>query len=269
MTDQLIGGHGGGWIERIGHWPRPVERAALIFNRLVPTALGLHHGAIVMSCLAADLAFIVTDGLLNVLFDWGFVQNELLVTALSVDTDFGVPEIYGYGKVLAIIVLLLVCGVRSRRPTFPAIASLFVLLLMDDALMIHERVGRYISGAGATEAVLGTLAHNDLGELAVFALYAAVLGAVLFAAWWRTDLRTRRFIQGFICVFLVLGFFAGALDMAHQVVIGSSRFIGKIFALAEDGGEMVGLSMALMVALSAYRFAFATTPPDGASGKRA
>jgi len=82
--------------------------------------------------LVADCAFIVLHFLLLTPF--------LTTPLLSLGRDNGYPEIYQYVKELWIVVLLLSILTKTRVAGYSVWALLFLYLLMDDALQIHEHM---------------------------------------------------------------------------------------------------------------------------------
>ena len=95
---------------------------------------------LIVLLLAADMVFVV----LHIIFKLGFTTDALFL----VEMDWGYAEVYQYIKELwACILLLMLAASAARRPRllYFAWAMLFMYLLLDDSLQLHERVGRKVS----------------------------------------------------------------------------------------------------------------------------
>src|SRR5690606_30380779 len=85
----------------------------------------------------------------------------------------GWPECFGYLKYLTIAILFESVRRATRCHGYFAWTLVFVVLLADDALQVHETLGRLIAGHLGIEPPFN-LRRQDLGELAA----AAVLGEI-------------------------------------------------------------------------------------------
>jgi hypothetical protein len=63
----------------------------------------------------------------------------------AITKDLGYPEIYQYIKELWIVVLLLSVLIKTRVGSYSVWALIFLYILIDDALRIHETYGLYIA----------------------------------------------------------------------------------------------------------------------------
>jgi hypothetical protein len=91
----------------------------------------------------------------------------------SLEKDGGYPEIYQYIKELWIVGLLLSILIKTRAVGYSIWALLFLYLLLDDALQIHETFGVYIATELKLTPSLG-LRATDFGELAISPMAAAL-----------------------------------------------------------------------------------------------
>jgi hypothetical protein len=183
--------------------------------------------------LVADCVFIFLHFLL--------VFTPLLNTKLFfLARDHGYPEIYQYVKELWIVVLLLSILIKTRALGYSVWALLFLYLLFDDALEIHETFGGYIATRPEFTPFLG-LRAQDFGELAVSAVAAASLLAPLILFYIRGLDPFRQVTRHLLLFLLALAFFGVFVDMLH---IPSKIGWNVVYLLVavEDGGEMVVMS---------------------------
>src|SRR5215208_3326816 len=102
--------------------------------------------------LALDSVFI----LLNVLY----LETHLLSDPrFRLSHDGGYAEIFGYLMESCIVLALCALAVRTRQYLYFAWAMLFLYILLDDSLLLHERVlgplGRAFLGLAEEDMVLG------------------------------------------------------------------------------------------------------------------
>jgi hypothetical protein len=158
---------------------------------------------------------------------------------LSLGRDWGLPEMFGYLKWVVGIVLLGKTALRDGSRWPMALGVAFLIIVADDALMIHENlggtVGRMLPDAMNTTAISELVSFGLVG----ISLLAAI--AVAFAAAGQRDRRKILTITGLIAA---LSFFAVVIDMAHESF--TMGLVGySIWVVVEDGGEML-LASALL-----------------------
>lgn len=193
--------------------------------------------------VAVDLALVVA----------GVVRLEVAGPSRTdpwlLETDGGVAEYAGYAQQAALVVLLLALCWRTGALVWAAYAVLFLGALADDSLRLHETKGAWLADRLAAhlwfpaDGFLG-LRANDLGELLVWGLLAAVpvLAAVLLHR--RSDGRNRRDSLGMAALIAVYVFFGAVLDQVHVLVIDS--WLGDVVGTLEDGGELLALSASVV-----------------------
>lgn len=142
--------------------------------------------------------------------------------------------------------------VRTRTLTCIAWAVAFLYVLADDALRLHEnfghRVGPWLEARGVLPQI-GDLRPQTYAEpLLVLAVGTVVL--VLLALGYR-DRSSRPLTHRLAVAAFLLVFSATVIDAAHSAV---GYRLGKIARLligtAEDGGEMVAVSLALAIVVA-------------------
>jgi hypothetical protein len=175
--------------------------------------------------------------------DLGFSDNRF-----SLYQDAGFGELYQYPKTFLIVLLLIGLSLRPARRSYLIWAGLFLYLLLDDSLRLHERLGRTV--AGQLEYIPGLqLRAQDFGELTVLAVVGLLFAVFLALAWQRSDRDFRRDSKYLTLLVGCLALFGVVLDMVHVIVrareaAGAIGLLGvTAIGLLEDGGELVAMSL--------------------------
>lgn len=206
--------------------------------------------------LAADLAFIAAHLL------WAF---QVTLEPFGRAVDFGanrwlnIGQERGYvemweGVVGSVTVaLLLACFARRRQEVHLGLAALFVLVVGDNLLQLHERAGVLVARAlGRDEMSLA----RHAGELAALLLMGASAAGAFLATYRRSDAAARRSALAGLGVVATLAFFAVGVDAAHALVSALTPLspgADAAFTLVEDGGETVAISLGLAFAWALFR----------------
>ncbi len=221
--------------------------------RLIGVVRGQRGLAVFVATLAAiDLLFIgnyaVTRTLRSQGLDAGFLgREELRLTA-----DHGYPEIFNYAKNLLVVLALARLARSTRQLVYVALSAVFLLILLDDSLAIHERVGEVFVGAFSLRPALG-LRAQDFGELATWALLAGSLTPLLVLGLWRSDARHAGVGLALLVPLVALFAFGVVFDQLYHVLKDSFAGAGILLDTIEDGGEMLAMTAACALALAAER----------------
>ena len=183
--------------------------------------------------LLADCAFIF----LHFLLSTPLLNSPLL----SLKKDHGYPEVYQYIKELWIVALLLFILIKTRVVGYSVWVLVFLYILFDDALRIHERLGKYIAIKLEFTPFHGIRA-NDFGELAVSAVAAALLLTPMLLFYMRGANPFRQVTRHLLLLLLALAFFGVFIDMIH-VPPEMGQTIKHSWGAVEDGGEMIIMSL--------------------------
>ncbi|MBL4701796.1 MAG: hypothetical protein JKX85_11130 [Phycisphaeraceae bacterium] len=194
--------------------------------------------------LAADLVFI----LIQIPYHMGMMSNPFF----SIEADMGYAEIYQYIKEFWIILLLFGIAIQRPRAIYLAWMCLFIYVLCDDALSIHETVGRWIATQLDLQPMFG-LRSRDFGELMVSAVAGGVLFSSIGIAYFFSDLHGKTMSRHLVGLFALLVLFGVGVDMIHQMVSFGKDFWG----IVEDGGEMGVISLMVW-----YLFNLQPPPPE-------
>jgi len=178
---------------------------------------------------------------LHVVYKFGVVSNPLY----SIEIDWGYAEVFQYIKEYWIVALLIAAGVRLKAKVYFPWALLFVYLLFDDSLQVHENVGKYIATSFNIPGVFN-LRSIDIGELLVGLAAGGIL--LLFVAYyhWKSSLIRRRSSWTLFLMLVMVAFFGVFVDLLHSAI----PWFHGVFGLIEDGGEMLVFSLILWYAYS-------------------
>ncbi len=202
--------------------------------------------------IALDLAFIAIYIITLVLTRAGVIAEPPLI--LDVTEEWNIAGMILYLKLLAISVLLFMSMLRSRERMFGAFAIVFAILLLDDTMQFHE-----IGGEALIEVMrlhdAWSLTAQDLGELVVWCVTGAVCVALLTAGIYMGSQRARLLARYYLGAIVALGVAGIVFDMFHsalETIVGGDTVLAFAMGLAEDGGEMLVLSVLLAYAASTY-----------------
>lgn len=201
----------------------------------------LDNGYLVFLCMLilTDLVFV---GLHLVHTHTSYLANG----TYSIEQDRGHAEFFQYTKEFWIIILMLVVFIKEATLTNMSWLMVFVYVLFDDAISIHENIGHLASNLFAFAAELG-LRAQDWGELLVTALAGVVLLTPVVIAYLRASARERMHSLTMALLLGVLAFFGIGVDMLH------SLFGGDSWGMLEDTGEMFAVSVILFYM---FRYSF-------------
>jgi hypothetical protein len=213
----------------------------------------LSFRALLLTLLAVDFAFILTNVLAVLAFDASLIK--VVPRLLKVTEDLALPEDFNYLKWLVIAVALLWLAVRDRWLAPLLWAAVFTMILADDALQVHETLGKWLSQHFAI-ADNGYMGGSDFGELAVFGLMGLFTLSVLGILFSRKDRPTRQMSFHYLMIIVFLGGIGVGLDAIHSLIshlTGTSSLatvLQQLFGMAEDGGEMLIGSLAVALTLA-------------------
>jgi hypothetical protein len=182
--------------------------------------------------LGGDVAFIG----IHVLYKTSVLADPLY----ALDMDRGYAELFQYIKEYWIILLLLVLGALRRSMTYPALAAVFAVLLVDDCFHLHETHGFRLARLLPAD-LPGGVPPGAIGELLVLAALGLPIVALVAVSYFRADARDRRFMATIVGLGALLVFFGVGVDLAASLVHGTRA--EPVLNTVEDGGEMVVMSV--------------------------
>jgi hypothetical protein len=171
---------------------------------------------------------------------------------LRVHHDGSIPELFNYLQTTICVGLLLGVFRATRQPVYGAWALIFLFVVLDDSLKIHEKVASDIIATFVLPALPG-LRPKDSAEMLVWAMSGSVLLGILWwgFAWSQRGARTAGAVLALN--FSVLVFFAIGIDMIHVAFSNTSAVAFVLLPILEDGGEMLSIGLACALALLLYR----------------
>jgi hypothetical protein len=197
--------------------------------------------ALLFLLMLVDALFIA----IHVLHVWSPWLKSLF---FSLERDSGLAEQYQYVKQVWLAACLGVAFLQRRGRAFAGWAVFFLFLLLDDTLQIHERAGGAIAQALGIPPMFG-LRAKDFGELIVAGITGVAACAFAWLAIQRGGERSRRLSADLLCLLGALALFGVFFDVLHTITYFRAPLLAPVFALIEDGGEMLGVSV-----ITAYLF---------------
>ena len=187
-----------------------------------------HTNKLLLLLLVVDIFFII----IHIFYSFGFTSDW----RLSIAEDFSYGEVYQYIKELWIIVLLLLLCKTRNSSVFSSWVLLFIYLLLDDSLRVHEEIGRVMVRSFDFQPMF-QLRAQDFGELAVTVLFGGILFSIIgvsyyFSSEWSRHVSIRLFI-----LVMMLALFGVVVDM---IAIATGA---EFWSVLEDGGEMIIMSI--------------------------
>jgi hypothetical protein len=217
---------------------------------------------VLFALLAMDLLFIGVYVVLSVMARADWLIQEVPGT-LDISEDHGLPESFNYAKWLVIVICLAATFRRTRVPLFASLATIFLLVLLDDSLGIHEQVGDRL------EKLTG---WDQLGELIAFAGLGMISLFVLVPGLWNLPRAVWPLAVRFIGVLLGLVLCGVVIDFAHASIdslgLPMGRLSDRVLGLVEDGGEMLLASLATAYGVAVWRWAVRVSRGEQAAGGR-
>jgi hypothetical protein len=192
-------------------------------------------------------------------FDFEHEYEFLRQHYFNLSKDRGYAEIFNYLQATVCAALLFGAFVASGQRVHAAWALVFAFVVMDDALSIHERIGRYL-GTTFVLPTLPGLRPQDTGELVVWGAAGAFLLPVLVWGFRSSSPEAVGFGGVFALAFALLVFFGAGVDMLHVAFETAWPGAYLLFMVVEDGGEMLAVALACAAALLLYRRS--TAAPD-------
>lgn len=173
--------------------------------------------------------------------------------SLFVDADHSHAEFFQYFKYGWAAMLLLVAIFKGGYQAYWVWVAIFVALALDDGLMLHERAGRIVTD-------VGILPNSTIAELVVTTTAALIVGILVLIVVRRTTGLVRRSFMQLIWLMVALAFFGIIMDGIHGSLGPANPEPGDWLALVEDGGEMLVISLAVVVCFRVARAALIGVP---------
>jgi hypothetical protein len=182
----------------------------------------------------------------------------------SIELELGYGEVFQYIKEFWIVSLLVLRSLGSGPFRLSvqglnlAWGLLFLYLLADDSLRIHETLGGIFAQTLGLSAWLGDKAQ-DLGEISVSAIAALVLLGLIAWAYRHSSKADRQISRHLTRLLGGLVLCGVVVDTIHSLIPDSLA----IWAILEDGGEMIVMSLIVSYVFQLKPIAQVTASPIG------
>lgn len=158
------------------------------------------------------------------------------------DLDHSVLEIVGYVKMVVAAGLAFLLGRRSGQRIYFAWSAVFLLIFLDDALMLHEGTGILITELTGAWIVLG-LRARDVGQLIFWLIVTTLMAMWLLKAHAAASAPVRRDSVILFTGTAIIASFSIGLDFVHALVdTHISRIGNEVLHYFEAAGEMAGMT---------------------------
>lgn len=218
---------------------------------------------VLIAILATDLAFMLADLVAFIAEKARWIPE--VPPFLKITRDKGLPELVGYLKWLIIIVALVWLSLRDRWSAPFRWALVFLMILADDSLQVHEALGLILWDKIPFPPSLYDHGE-DISELIAFGCMGLIAFALTVTLFSRHGPVARALSLRLLQIIAGLVFFGVLLDFLHQIIAIASigtpvdGFLPPFFSLLEDGGEMIVASIALAYVLTLPGLAPHTNP---------
>ena len=160
--------------------------------------------------------------------------------------DLGYAEFYQYMKEYWIVILLLIIAYKRKKLIYFSWSLIFLYVLLDDSLKLHERIGVTISELLEFQPLFG-LRAQDFGELSVSILFGTVLFSFLALLYFKSKVEAKKISNNLLVLFFSLVFFGVLIDMIGMIFHGEGslfrHLLNHLIIIIEDGGEMFVMSV--------------------------
>lgn len=173
------------------------------------------------------------------------LSPQINSTYWTITTDRGFGETFQYVKEFWLFCSFAILASSRAEWSYLSFSLLFGYLLIDDAFLVHERVGEWIATTQNFQPVLG-LRAIDLGELVVAASTGLFFLLLIGVSYWLGTQQFRWICKRLFVLLGCLAFFGVVVDALHimiEVINRPGIPLGFAFELAEDGGEMIVMSL--------------------------
>ncbi len=171
----------------------------------------------------------------------------------DIEVETGYAESFQYLKWAAAALLLFILAWRRRAAIYAVWAILFLYLLLDDALLFHERAGGWFTQTlnlqDFQELYLRHfefffLRAQDFGELIFATAVGLTIAIALYFSWPGIEAKRERAVtKWLVCWVLLFAFFAVGVDMIHIMAWEIYPPAIELLGVIEDGGEMICASL--------------------------
>ena len=202
---------------------------------------------IFVTLLVIDLCWILWFGAAKLLYNTGITESLYNLKQLRITAEGSYPEWFNWAKTLVLVFLLGRMARSTRQWIYGALTILFAVILMDDSLAIHEKAGKYFVRTLELQPVIG-LRAQDVGELITWSILGAILLPLILIGLLRSERAHVANGMALLLPFAALLFCAVFVDQLYHIMHDAFFGAGILLDMLEDGGEMIVITTACMVA---------------------
>ncbi|MFN3865575.1 MAG: hypothetical protein ACK4MD_02545 [Demequina sp.] len=180
------------------------------------------------------------------------------------DYDRSHIEMFAHVQIIGGAVMLAFLALSRRSLVYAAWSFGLTALFIDDFFRIHEDMGGFLVVYGYVEPMAG-LRAQDVGELVILGIGAAVVGTLLVVTFFRASGIDRRNSLVLAAWLGVLAFFAVGVDQLSVILaphVPHAVTVGLV--LTETAGELVGMTL---IVLAIHRMTLHQRAPDTAGAQ--
>lgn len=192
-----------------------------------------------------------------------FVFNEQPVKypqIWSLSADYSASEFFGYLNMAGTVTLLCMAFFKTREPMLLSWAGIFTILILDDVLQLHEFGGEWIASILPIKEFAGVGIHH-FGELVVWMVLGLISFSGLMFGLIKSNGRVDQYNGFFLLAISGLVFCGLGIDLVASFEFLQntqtsgfwSHIIYGFFLIAEDGGELVFMSLSFAGAYAIWK----------------
>ncbi|OGL48780.1 MAG: hypothetical protein A2161_13315 [Candidatus Schekmanbacteria bacterium RBG_13_48_7] len=202
---------------------------------------------IFLTLLIIDLCWIFWFGITKLLYLTGVNESLYEIRYLRITKDDSYPEIFDYIKTGVLILLLGRLSLKTRQWIYVAFMLLFIVILLDDSLELHENWGGYFARAYHLKP-LHDLRPQDVGELITWSILGAFVCPLILIGFLFSKRAHIANGLAMMVPFVALLFCGIFVDQLYTTFWDLFFGAGILLDMIEDGGEMIVITTACMLA---------------------
>lgn len=171
---------------------------------------------------------------------------------LSISMDGGFAEMWQYVKEFGISAMFLILFLHNRKLVYLGWSVLFLYLLLDDSIQIHETGGAFLVNVLHMPHLFG-IGPQSYGELLIVAVAGLIFLPSVLIGYYRADRQTRSIVHHIVVLFAALVFCGVITDFFDM--FATYRPLRNVLVVLEDGGEMI-----VMTCIFAYVYRVLMSP---------
>ena len=181
-------------------------------------------------------------------------EGFLIDRRWSLEIDRSYPEMFQYLLAGLATLMLLRHFIRHHILTYLGWSLAFLFILVDDSFSLHERFTTMFVEKTDWGPILGLEAQVYAASILWLAVGLVLLA--LLAVGYHKDTPSRNFSRQLALLLFALFICGGVLDALHLLAgsAGMGRAVTFTLGTLEDGGELVTMSLALLLAARHARF---------------